>query len=76
MYKTARKKRTYDIRELACEAYVLCVTRIGTGGTTPQRLRRPKEEFTMTRSTIQKILENHDMLPQCIDNYIYKYIYI
>jgi hypothetical protein len=35
--------------------------RIGTRGTTPHRLRRPKEESVMTRPTIQKIPEDHSM---------------
>jgi hypothetical protein len=36
--------------------------RIGTRGTTPHRLRRPKEGSDMTRITIQKISEDHNML--------------
>jgi hypothetical protein len=38
--------------------------RIGTRGTTPHRLRRLKQAFVMTRATIQKIPENHAMLPK------------
>jgi hypothetical protein len=38
------------------------LTRIGTRGTTPHRLRRPKEGSAITQSTIQKISEDHDML--------------
>jgi hypothetical protein len=38
--------------------------RIGTWGTTPHGLGRPKEGFFMTRPTIQKILEDHGMLPK------------
>jgi hypothetical protein len=38
------------------------LTRIGIRGTTPHRLERPKEGFAMTRLTIQKISNDHDML--------------
>jgi hypothetical protein len=30
----------------------------------PHRLGRPKEEPAMTRPTIQKILEDHDVFPK------------
>jgi hypothetical protein len=40
------------------------VTRIGTQGTTPHRLERPKEGSIMTRSTIQKIPEDPCVLPK------------
>jgi hypothetical protein len=40
------------------------LTRISTQGTTPHGLGRPKEGFTMTRPTIQKILEDHGVLPK------------
>jgi hypothetical protein len=36
--------------------------RIGIRGTTPHRLRRSKEGSAMTRTTIQKISEDHNML--------------
>jgi hypothetical protein len=32
--------------------------------TTPHRLERPKERSSMTRPTIQKILEDHGVLPK------------
>jgi hypothetical protein len=38
--------------------------RIGTRGTIPHKLRRPKEGSAMTRPIIQKILEDHDVLPK------------
>jgi hypothetical protein len=38
------------------------LTRIGTWGTTPHRLARPKEVSAMTRLTIQKILDDHIVL--------------
>jgi hypothetical protein len=38
--------------------------RTGTQGTTPHRLRRPKEGSAMTRPTIQKILEFDGVLPK------------
>jgi hypothetical protein len=38
------------------------LTRIGTRGTTPHGLERPKEGRAMTRPTIQKILEDHGVL--------------
>jgi hypothetical protein len=38
--------------------------RIGTQGTTPHELRRFKKGSAMTRPTIQKISENHDMFPK------------
>jgi hypothetical protein len=37
------------------------LTRIGTQGTTPYRHRKLKEGSAMTRATIQKILEDHDI---------------
>jgi hypothetical protein len=37
---------------------------IGTQGTTPHRLGRFKEGFATTRLTIQKILEDYDVLPK------------
>jgi hypothetical protein len=37
--------------------------RIGAQGTTPYGLGRPKEGHAMTRLTIQKIAEDHGMLP-------------
>jgi hypothetical protein len=37
---------------------------IGTWGITRHRLKRIKEGSTMTRPTIQKILEDHDVLPK------------
>jgi hypothetical protein len=40
------------------------VMRIGTQGTTPHRLGRPKEGSAMTRPTIWKIPEDHDVLPK------------
>jgi hypothetical protein len=40
------------------------LTRIGTRGTTPHGLGRPKEGSAMTQFTIQKILEDHDVLPK------------
>jgi hypothetical protein len=43
----------------------LILTRIGIRGTTPHRLERPKKRFAMTRSTILKILEDHDVVPRC-----------
>jgi hypothetical protein len=36
--------------------------RIGTGGTTPHELGRPKEGFATIRPTIRKILEDHCVL--------------
>jgi hypothetical protein len=38
--------------------------RIGTRGTTPHRLKRTKEGSVMTWPTIQKILEDHGVLPK------------
>jgi hypothetical protein len=38
--------------------------RIGAWGTSPHRLKRPKEGSTMTQSTIQKILDDHGVLPK------------
>jgi hypothetical protein len=38
------------------------VMRIGTSGTTPRKLRKPKEASTMTRPTIRKIIEDHGLL--------------
>jgi hypothetical protein len=38
--------------------------RIGTLDTTPHRLGRAKEGSAMTQPTIQKITEDHDMLPK------------
>jgi hypothetical protein len=40
------------------------LTRISTKGTTSQGLRKPKEGSAMTQPTIQKIPEDHDMLPK------------
>jgi hypothetical protein len=40
------------------------LTRISTKGTTPQGLRISMEGFAMTRPTIYKIPEDHDMLPK------------
>jgi hypothetical protein len=40
------------------------LTRIGIWGTTPHRLERLKEGSAMTQPTIQKILEDHDVLPK------------
>jgi hypothetical protein len=37
------------------------LTRIDTQGTTPHRLRRPKEGSIMTQPTIQRIPEDHDV---------------
>jgi hypothetical protein len=48
---------------LTCQA-LRVLTGIGTRGTTPHRLERPKEGSAMTRSTIQKILEDHGVLPK------------
>jgi hypothetical protein len=41
----------------------LAVTRIGTQDTSSHRLRRPKEVSAMTWPTIQKIPDDHSMLP-------------
>jgi hypothetical protein len=49
------------------------LTRIGTRGATTHRLGRPKEGSAKTRPTIQKIPEDHDVLPKT-NNYIYKNI--
>jgi hypothetical protein len=38
--------------------------RIGIWGTTPHRLRRPKEESAMTWPAIQKIPQDHGVLPK------------
>jgi hypothetical protein len=38
--------------------------RIGTRGTIPHGLRRPKEGSAMTQPTIQKIPEDHGVLPK------------
>jgi hypothetical protein len=38
--------------------------RIGTQSTTSQGLRRPKEGSSTTQPTIQKILEDHGLLPK------------
>jgi hypothetical protein len=38
--------------------------RIGNWGTTMHGLRRPKEGSATTRPTIQKILEDHGLLPK------------
>jgi hypothetical protein len=38
--------------------------RIGTRGTTPHRLKRPKEGSALNQPTIQKIPEDHGMLPK------------
>jgi hypothetical protein len=38
--------------------------RIGTLGTAPHKLGRPKEGSSTTRPTIQKISEDHDILPK------------
>jgi hypothetical protein len=46
------------------ENFVNQVTRIGTQGTTPHGLERPKEVSAMTWSTIQKIPKHHDVLPK------------
>jgi hypothetical protein len=40
------------------------LTRIGTQDTTPHSFRSPQEGSAMTRPTIQKILENHGVLPK------------
>jgi hypothetical protein len=40
------------------------LTRIGTRGTTPHGLERPKEGSATTRPTIQKIQDDHGMLPK------------
>jgi hypothetical protein len=40
----------------------LWLMRIGTRGTTPHGLRRPKEGSATSQSTIQKIPEDHDVL--------------
>jgi hypothetical protein len=48
--------------------------RISTQGTTLQGLKMLKEGFFMTWPSIQKILEDHDMLPQGVNNYIYNNI--
>jgi hypothetical protein len=37
---------------------------IGTRGTTPHRLKRPKEGPATTRPTIEKIPEDHEVLPK------------
>jgi hypothetical protein len=37
--------------------------RISTRGTTSQGLGRPKEGSATTRPTIQRFLEDHDVLP-------------
>jgi hypothetical protein len=43
---------------------IVRLTRIGTWGTTPHGLGRPKEEFAITRPTIQKIPEDYSVLPK------------
>jgi hypothetical protein len=43
---------------------LVLVTRIGTQGTTPHRLKRPKEGSATTWPTIRKILEDHGVLPK------------
>jgi hypothetical protein len=40
------------------------LTRIGTRGTTPHGLKKPKERSAMTQPTIQKILEDHVVQPK------------
>jgi hypothetical protein len=42
----------------------LYIERISTWGTTSHGLGRSKEGSAMTRPTIQKISEDHDMLPK------------
>jgi hypothetical protein len=42
----------------------IVVTSIGTQGTTLHRLKRPKEGSAMTQPTIQKIPEDHGVLPK------------
>jgi hypothetical protein len=40
------------------------LTRIGIWGTTPHGLKMFKEGSAMTQATIQKILEDHGVLPK------------
>jgi hypothetical protein len=40
------------------------LTRIGTWGTTPYGLRRPKEGTAMTGPTFQMIPKDHGMFPK------------
>jgi hypothetical protein len=59
---------------LTCQALRL-LTRIGIRGTTPHTLRRPKEGSAMTRPTIQKIPDDHGVLPKA-QIIIYTKIYV